>query len=104
MARRARLRALLLLACCAAARGLVRSVAPAAPPPPLVFFVAGGLGGQGAAPYTTPGQAEGAVAMGAVATASGSHPSFVLTLGDNFFPSGLAGAALRHARHAAPCG
>ena len=67
----------------------VSSSVPEPAPQPLVFFATADWGGQAVAPFTTPGQLAAATAMGTVAAAAGSHPSFVLAAGDNFYMTGL---------------
>jgi hypothetical protein len=87
---RGALAAALAAAACALRLG---SVPPTVPPPqPLVFFATADWGGEQEAPYVTPGQLGVASAMGTVSAQAGSHPSFVLAAGDNFYMDGLAGA------------
>ena len=53
----------------------------------LNFLVVGDWGGQSDSPYTTPAQEAVAKAMGKEATAVSSQ--FVLSMGDNFYDSGV---------------
>jgi hypothetical protein len=92
--RAAPLAALLLSGGGAAAAGLLKAEsASVAPPQPLVFFATADWGGEQAAPFTTPGQLAVAAAMGTLAAEAGSHPSFMLAAGDNFYMDGLPGAS-----------
>ena len=70
----------------------ITTAATPAPPKPLVFFALADWGGEEVAPYTTPGQLAASHAMGNVSATAGSHPSFVLAAGDNFYMEGLPGA------------
>ena len=81
--------ATLLLATVPGLHARVASSVPVPPPQPLVFFATADWGGQAVTPFTTPGQLAAATAMGTVAAAAGSHPSFVLAAGDNFYMTGL---------------
>lgn len=79
---------LALLACVDARLG----DAPIPAPQPLVFLATADWGGQAVSPYTTPGQVDVATAMGTTAAQPGSHPSFILAAGDNFYMTGLPAA------------
>jgi tartrate-resistant acid phosphatase type 5 len=81
--------AALLLATVPGLHARLASSVPVPPPQPLVFFATADWGGQAVTPFTTPGQLAAASAMGTVAAAAGSHPSFVLAAGDNFYMTGL---------------
>jgi len=102
----AALRGVALAAACStrrcAALFFEHAAKPAEPPmQPLCFFALADWGGEQLAPFTTPGQLAVASTMGTVAALPGSHPSFVLAAGDNYYMSGLPGlqpAVLARAR------